>query len=98
MVEQGQCNRLAQHASDYLKHNAVPLLADNATAKQMVKLKQVITAKNGLSKSMQATLGATIQKVNVNKQPLEITEDERMNEQMESAMMEMNTKRRSSLK
>lgn len=92
MVEQGQCNRLAQHASDDLKHDAVPLLANNATAKQMVKHTLQITAHNGLSKSMEAKLGATIKEVNVTQQPLEITEDERMNKQIESAMMEMNAK------
>jgi hypothetical protein len=41
---------------------------------------------------MEAKLGATRKEVNVTQQLLEITEDERMNKQMESAMMEMNAK------
>jgi hypothetical protein len=52
---------LAHHASYDKSDNAVPLLIDNATAKSMVKLMQLITAKNALNESMPTKPGAAIQ-------------------------------------
>jgi len=49
----------------------------NAIAPEMVKLKQVITAKNVLSKSMQANLGAGLQKLKKLKRVLATTEVQR---------------------
>jgi hypothetical protein len=37
-AKQAKCDRLAQHTSDDIKDDAVPLLFDDATAKEMVKL------------------------------------------------------------
>ena len=92
VAKQAECYRSAQHASDDIKDNAPPLLVDDATANETVKLKQVITAKKALSKSMQATLGAALQEVKETKKALATTEDKRgmISEQMEWAMMELN--------
>jgi hypothetical protein len=77
MAKQAVCDRLAQHASDDMKEDAVPLLFDDATAKEMVKLKREITAKNALNKSMQTKLGAALQEVEETKKVLATTEDKR---------------------
>jgi hypothetical protein len=77
MAKQAVCDRLAQHASDDIKEDAVPLLFDDATATEMVKLKREITAKNALNKSMQTKLGAALQEVEETKKVLATTEDKR---------------------
>jgi hypothetical protein len=51
-AKQVGCDSVAQHASYDIKDDAVPLLLDDATAKEMVKLKREITAKHALNKSM----------------------------------------------
>jgi hypothetical protein len=38
-AKQAEWDRFAQHASDDIKEDAVPLLFDDATSKEMVKLK-----------------------------------------------------------
>jgi len=63
MVKPAECNRLAQHASNVTKGNAVPHLADDTTAKKMAKLNREITAKNALSKTIHVTLAAALQAV-----------------------------------
>jgi hypothetical protein len=92
VAKQAECNGLAQNTSDNIQDNAVPSLVDNATTKEMLKLKPEITTKNVLSKLMQAILGAAILASKEIKKPLPTTEDERdmSNEQMESAMMQLN--------
>jgi hypothetical protein len=92
VAKQAECNGLAQNTSDNIQDNAVPSLVDNATTKEMVKLKPEITTKNVLSKLMQAILGAAILASKEIKKPLPTTEDERdmSTEQMESAMMQLN--------
>jgi hypothetical protein len=52
---------VAHHASYDISDNAVPLLIANATAKSMVKLMQLITAKDELNESMPTKPGAAIQ-------------------------------------
>jgi len=58
----------------------------------MVKLKQEITPKNAVSKSMQTTLGAALPEVKATKKPVATTEDQSnmISVQMEWAMMELN--------
>jgi hypothetical protein len=92
VAKQAECNGLAQNTSDNIQDNAVPSLVDNATTKEMLKLKPEITTKNVLSKLMQAILGAAILASKEIKKPLPTTEDERdmSTEQMESAMMQLN--------
>jgi chromosome segregation ATPase len=91
-ANQAECDRLAQHASNDIKDDVVPLLFDDATTKEMVKLKREITAKNMLNKSMQTKLGTALQEVEKTKKALATTEDERdmISEQMDSAMLEVN--------
>jgi hypothetical protein len=92
-VKWAECDRMAQHASDNIKDDAVPLLFDDATAKEMVKLKREISTNNVLNKSMQAKLGAALQEVEKTKKALATAEDERdmICEQMDSATMEVNS-------
>jgi hypothetical protein len=91
-AKQAGCDRLAQHASDDIKDDAVPLLFDDATAMEMVKLKREITAKNVLYKLMQSKLGAALPEVEETKTALATTKDERdmISEQMDSAIIELN--------
>ena len=91
VTKQAECDRLAQHASNDINDDAVPLLVDDATAEEIVKLKGEISAKNALSKSMQAKLGAALQEVEETKKVLAIAEQKRdmISKQMESAMMEL---------
>jgi len=91
-ANQAESVKLEQHASDDIKGNAVPHLFGNSTTKEMVKLKQAITAKNALNKSMQTKLGAALQEVEETKKALATTEDERcmITEQMNFATMELN--------
>jgi len=72
-VKQVECNRLPHQGSDDIKDHAVPFLVNYATAKEMVKLKWLITAKNRLSKSMLAKLGATLQEIEETKKTLTTT-------------------------
>ena len=83
---------MAQHASDDIKDDAVPLLLDDASAKEMFKLKREITAKNALNELMQAKLGAALQEVEETRKALATTDDKRdmIREQMDSTMMELN--------
>jgi len=52
-----ECNSVVQQASDDMTDDAVPLLVDAATLKEMVKLKWEIALKNSLGKSIQAKQG-----------------------------------------
>jgi hypothetical protein len=63
VVNQAECDRLAQHASNDIKDDVVQLLFDDATAKEMVKSKREITAKNIPNKSMQTKLDTALQEV-----------------------------------
>ena len=83
---------MAQHASNDIWDDAVPLLVDHATTKELAKLKREITAKNALSRSMQAKLDAALQQVEETNKALATSKNERdlISEQMESAMMELN--------
>jgi hypothetical protein len=49
-AKQAECDSMAEHPSDDITDNAVPHLFDDATAKEMVKLKGEVTAKNALNK------------------------------------------------
>lgn len=84
---------MAQHASNDIKDDAVPLLADDATGNTIVKLKREVTAKIVLSKSMQVKPVAATQDVKDIKKALAITNDESdmISAQMELAMMQMIT-------
>jgi len=86
-----ESDRLLQHASNNIQDDAVPHPVDDATSMEMVTLKWEITAKNAISKSMQARLRASLPEVKETKKGLAITEDERdmISEQMESAVMEL---------
>jgi hypothetical protein len=91
-ANQAESDRLAQHASNEIKDDVIQLLFDDATAKEMVKLKREITAKNMLNKSMQTKLDTALQEVEKTKKALAKTEDERdmISEQMDSTMLEVN--------
>jgi len=75
MVEQTECARLAQHASDNIKENAVLHHIENEAGKEIAKLKREISTKNRLSMSMQNGLGAALQKLSETMKVLATTED-----------------------
>jgi hypothetical protein len=94
VAKQAECGRLAQpqQASDDVTDQAAPPLVDDATARELAKLKREVTVKNALNKSMQARLGAALQEVEATKKALATAEDERdmTSEKMELAMVELN--------
>jgi hypothetical protein len=91
LAKRMECDRLVEQASDTKDKEAPPLL-DDAIAREMAKLKQKVTAKNALNKTMQATLAAALQEVEATKKALATAEDERdmTSEKIESVMVELN--------
>jgi len=80
-----------QRVSHNIQPDSVPLLVDDATGKEIVKLKQGIIMKKAHSKSMQTKRGAASQEVEETKKALAFAEHEGdiSSEQMELAIIEL---------